>query len=232
MSLHWIRPFRTCGFLTLALFLQAQPPRKPVGTPPVLENPNPLSAFRSFSGNVTGGIARDQDRKIYRLGKLVRLDYETGYRITDLETRQMWGVDGNHCLEFPNPDAGSFPFSAFQDFKANRVKTGEEEMVEGHACKIEEITLTPTEGIPLDVHMKLWEAEDLGGFPMRIEIERAGQKVTSSYRSVSLEPPDPKRFWHPAKCVSAGGLGERDPVAGGTPKASTAAASKSRTRVP
>ena len=84
---------------------------------------NPLGQFKTFSANVTGGIAQDHDRKIYRSGNLMRLDFDDSYRVTDLNTLKMWGVSGEHCVEFNRPDAGTFPFSAYHDFKVERFST-------------------------------------------------------------------------------------------------------------
>jgi hypothetical protein len=198
--------------LTLAACLQAQTqgkeapkPAKPApkATSKETRTPNPLvSEFRSFSANVSGGIADDHDRKIYRSGNLMRLDFEGEYRITDLDTLTMWGVAGDRCTMFGRPDAGTFPFSAYHDFKVERSQSPEEETVDGHLCKIENVTLTPTDGRLFVVKMKLSEAKDLDGFPIRIDVD-AGRfgKFTSTYTNVSRKEPDPKLFQHPAKCT-------------------------------
>jgi hypothetical protein len=212
MGSHLRRIALPACVLTLAACLQAQTqgreapkPAKqaPKATRKEIQSQNPLvSEFRSFSANVSGGIANDHDRKIYRSGDLMRLDFDHGeYRITDLNTLKMWGVAGESCFEFPRPDAGTYPFAAYHDFKAERSQTQEEETVDGHVCKIENVTLTPTDGRPLVVKMKLLEAKDLNGFPIRIDVDAGPYgKFTSSYTNVSLEPPDPKLFVHPAKC--------------------------------
>jgi hypothetical protein len=163
---------------------------------------NPLIAdFKTFSANVTGGIARDHDRKIYRSGKWMRLDFDDSYRVNDLDTLQMWSIGANRCVEFTRPDAGSYPFTAYHDFKIERTATAEKETVDGHVCKIETLTLTPKDDRPIVARMKLWEAEDLDGFPVRIDVSEGGQTLTSTYTNVSLKVPDPKLFQHPAKCA-------------------------------
>ena len=199
--------------LTLAACLQAQTQWKeapkpatqtPRATRKETQSQYPLvSEFRFFSANVSGGIVNDHDRKIYRSGNLMRLDFDNGeYRITDLDALRMWGVFGDQCTMFGKPDASSFPFAAYHDFKAERSQAQEEETVDGHVCKIENVTLTPTDGRPLVVKMKLSEAKDLEGFPIRIDVD-AGRfgKFTSTYTNVSLKEPDPKLFQHPAKCT-------------------------------
>jgi hypothetical protein len=192
--------------LALATCLQAQVKKKESEKPThkELQTQNPLvSEFKFFSANVSGGLAQDHDRKIYRSGNLLRVDFDNGeYRITDLSTLKMWGITGKQCAAFSRPDVSSFPFSAYHDFKAESSVTQEEETVDGHVCKMENLALTPTDGRPLVIKMKLWEAKDLDGFPIRIDIDAGPSgKFTSTYTNVSREAPDPKLFQHPAKCT-------------------------------
>jgi hypothetical protein len=53
--------------------------------------------------------------------------------------------------------------------------------------------------------MRLWEAEDLKGFPIKIEVHNSitNRTLTISYSDVSLEPPDPKLFVRSEKCGGA-----------------------------
>jgi hypothetical protein len=88
----------------------------------------------------------------------------------------------------------------------------EEETVDGHVCKIESLTLTPRDDRPIVAKVKLWEAEDLDGFPIRIDVEEGGQTFTSTYTNVSLRAPDPKLFQHPAKCTPGLQLGQKGVV--------------------
>ncbi len=172
---------------------------------------NPLfSQFQSFSAHVTGGIAQDHDRKIYRSGKWMRLDFDDSYRVTDLESLKMWGVAGDKCMEFSRPDAGTFPYSAYHDFKAESSTSTEEDTIDGHVCQIENVTLTPTDGRPLVVKMKLWKAKDLDGFPIRIDVDSGRDKFSSTYTDVSLATPDAKLFQHPAKCTPGAQPGQKD----------------------
>jgi hypothetical protein len=171
---------------------------------------NPLMAkFRSFSANVTGGIARDHDRKIYRSGKWMRLDFDDSYRVNNLETLEMWSVGARRCVKFDRPDAGSYPYSAYHDFKVERTTTEMKENIDGHPCKLEILTLTATDGRPIVAQMKLWEAQDLDGFPVRIDVEEGGHTFTSTYTNVSFEEPDPKLFEHPTRCTQGLQLGQK-----------------------
>ena len=195
--------------LAVPVCVQGQTQRKEAPKAASQESENPLvSQFKSFSAKVTGGIAKDHDRKIYRSGNLMRLDFDKSYRVSDLNTLKMWGVTGKSCVAFERPDAGTYPFSAYHDFKVERVlsKEKEEETVDGHVCKIENLTFTPPDERPVRIKMKLWEAEDLDGFPIKIEVDVNNvdgnniEKITSTYADVSLTAPDPKLFQHPAKC--------------------------------
>jgi hypothetical protein len=195
------------SILALAVCTPVQAEGKKMSKPSNQDIENPLlSEFKTFSANVTGGIARDHDRKIYRSGKWMRLDFDDSYRVNNLDTLHMWSVGANRCAEFDRPDAGSYPFTAYHDFKVERTTlehagVQETETIDGHVCKIEAMTLTPKDDRPIVAKIKLWKAEDLDGFPIRIEVEEGGQTYTSTYTNVSLKPPDPNLFQHPAKCT-------------------------------
>jgi hypothetical protein len=210
MSSYSSRLALLSGVLALAVCVQAQTQPKVASKRVRQDTQNPLiSEFKTFSANVTGGIARDHDRKIYRSGQWMRLDFEDSYRVNDLDTLQMWSIGAHRCVEFTRPDAGTYPFSAYHDFKVERTAIQEEETVDGHVCKIETLTLTPRDDRPIVAKMKLWEAEDLNGFPIRIDVEEGGQTFTSTYTNVSLKAPDPKLFQHPAKCTAGLQLGQQ-----------------------
>jgi len=181
--------------LTLAAFGQTK------AASPKAASEIPFDSFRSFSAEMTGGLRNDQNRKIYRSGNLMRLDFDDHYRVVDLSGATTWGVEPKRCAFIAAPDAGSFPFSApYQDFKVERSLTDAKETVDGHSCRIEEVTFTPPIGGPAAVKMKLWEAEDLEWFPVKIEVESNGKKLQVSYKNVSLKTPDAALFAHPAKC--------------------------------
>jgi len=201
--------------LTLSAAAIAQAPGTVNSVPPSVTAPNPFDSFTSFSATMTGGLRADQNRKIYRSGNLMRLDFDGSYRVVDLKKHTTWGVGGGHCAEIAAPDAGSYPFSApYENFKIERVLTDEKETVAGHVCRLSHVTFEAGHGSPIMVKMKLWEAEDLQGFPIKVEVEANGNKVSITYSDVSLEPPDSKLFVHPARCpppLEAGTAGVADP---------------------
>jgi hypothetical protein len=105
-------------------------------------------------------------------------------------------------------DAGDFPFFGLKDFRVeqnpNETAADGKETVDGHSCKLENLRFVNSRNAsPITIEMKLWEAEDLEGFPIKIEAHNlgTGRRFTISYSNVSLQPPDPKLFAHPTKCV-------------------------------
>ena len=75
--------------------------------------------------------------------------------------------------------------------------------LDGHSCQIEDITVSsPKTGGHLK--MRFWEAEDLQGFPVKIEFLRpGGRDAIIRYKNVVLGPQDPTLFIHPKSCQSA-----------------------------
>jgi hypothetical protein len=88
------------------------------------------------------------------------------------------------------------------NYKVERLPSDEKEKetIDGHVCKIERATFASKEDRPIVVKMKLWEAEDLKGFPVKIEITSSTRTITVTYKDVNLDPPDPSLFKLPAKC--------------------------------
>src|SRR5215470_16759514 len=81
------------------------PPEKPAAGDPL----NPLVAYPHFSALMSGGFLKEDPRKIYRSGDLLRVDMEDKYyRVTDLEKKVMWSVYPDHCTKVEQPDARSY----------------------------------------------------------------------------------------------------------------------------
>jgi outer membrane lipoprotein-sorting protein len=197
------------ALISLPTIATAQSQSKPSHSVAKAGGNDPFDSFKTFSATLNGGMGNDHDRKIYRSGNLMRFDFENSYRITDLDKRITWGVDPHSCTKLDAPDAASFPFSAYRDFEVKRSLTTETETIDGHPCVIENVTFTPTDGRPVIVTMKLWEATDLEHFPLKIEVEpsgpmvKSGSKFSISYTNVSLNPPSSTLFKHPAECTGA-----------------------------
>jgi len=193
----------TASLLVSAMSAQTQnqgKQDKPAGAPSV---ENPFQALQQFSAILNGGLGRDTNRQIYRSGKLMRFDFADHYRIADVETRSSWLVYPKRCFKVPMLDPGVFPFS--REFRIESSTAGGNETVDRHPCKIEDVVLAAPGPIPMTFKMKLYRAEDLNGFPMRIDVENLTNKsqFTINYSNVSLEPPDPKLFEPPARCAES-----------------------------
>ena len=189
------------------------PTAKPVSTG---AQENPFDKFQQFSAVVSGGPLRFDKMPIYRSGNRIRSDwaYENEIRITNLSTRLGWWERHRSgmpewCGPMKMMDISSYPFFAYtgKEWKVERVaqtEPAEKETVDGHPTKIENYTVTKVDGGQLVAKVKMWEAEDLKGFPLRMEINPPATKITNLYYSnVSLDPPDPKLFQLPAKCMRA-----------------------------
>jgi hypothetical protein len=163
----------------------------------------------------------------------MRADYklEDEYRISNVASRNGWvirpiegGTQPKECKRMSLMDIATYPFFAFgdKDFNVERSPTVENETLNGHSCKVENYTFRTKDG-GQKVKAKLWEAEDLKGFPIQMEIAGAMPKFTMNYTDVSLEPPDPKLFRLPALCHA--GVQKKKPPAP-TSKAPTQASPK------
>ena len=191
-------------FLLALLIMSAQAQNKETQADKPAAAPSaesPFAAYQQFSATLNGGLGRDTNRKIYRSGKLMRFDFADHYRISDLETKSSWLMYPKQCSKYPMLDPGVFPFS--RKFHVEQSSTSEtKETVDGHTCKIEDMTLISEDPIPTTFKMKLYRAEDLSGFPLKIDVENPANraKFMITYSNVSLEPPDAKLFERPAKC--------------------------------
>jgi hypothetical protein len=153
-----------------------------------------------MSGALLGGAG---DSKIYRSGSLMRTEMATGYMVTDLNTHATFAYypDQAMCMEGSIPPARTVPFSGLQDAKVEHTPVGDE-VIEGHACTVENLKFTREDGRAME--LKVWEAKDLNGFPIKIERSGMGRPRTVVYRDIQLSPPDPSLFKHPAiECVAS-----------------------------
>ena len=184
------------AFLAALLSVNApaqKTPAKPAGAQ------HPLALFTHFSATMTGGLLKDEVRRVYRSGNLMRVDLDNEFHVTDLASGTTWVVRPERCTHVPGPDARSYPFSAYRDAKFELLPGEERETIDGHSCKIGTASLTPKD-MHLTMKMKIWYAEDLQGFPVKVEVAHPAHTITVSYKDVSVEPPDAKLFTLPAKC--------------------------------
>jgi hypothetical protein len=176
--------------------LHAQKAAKP-GT---ASGDSPFAPFAQFSATLTSGLLKDEPRKVYRSGKFFRVDLDGTYHVTDLALGTTWSIRPERCTRVSGPDIRSYPFAAYRDYKVERFPNEDKETVDGHPCKIENVTFTQKES-GLKTKMKVWRAEDLQGFPVKIELFHPARTMTISYTNVSLDKPDAALFKLPAKCT-------------------------------
>ena len=185
--------------LALHTGMQAQKQATGAQTPAAAEKKNPFSAFTQFSATMNGGIvAQDEVIKMHRAGDRVRLDYSDSERITDLAKGTTWVIHSDRCHKYPHPDVGTFLFASLADLNVERSSTEEKETVDGHPCKIEKLTIKRDDDLMAE--WKLWEADDLKGFPVKVEVHRAKALATFQFTDVSLAAPDPSLLKTPKQC--------------------------------
>jgi hypothetical protein len=170
---------------------------------------NPFDAAKAFSATfVVSGMRSNAHgepgaMKIYRSGSKIRTDLPggAGYTIIDtIEHTAYMVMGGGMCLQVTPGDQQN-PFAQTPDATIERSPAGTD-AVDGHACKVENITVTPRSGprAGQPTKMKVWEALDLHGFPIKVETQTSRGPVTIAYRDVSLAEPDPSLFTHPENC--------------------------------
>jgi hypothetical protein len=186
----------------------------------------PLDAITDFSAVMFGTFMFDEERgfHIYRSGNLFRIEGEqgVGYYLTDLAKQETYHVWDNGCSTDNHVNVRAVPWAAAarSGYKVERTVSGNE-TIEGHSCKIEDVTITSPE-LQRPLKLKFWEAEDLQGFPVKIESVRMdGHNKVIRYKNVVVGPQDPTLFMHPKICG--------DPAESPKPKK---AASSSKAKAP
>jgi len=169
----------------------------------------PLDAFRDFAALMVGSRAQigepSQESHIYRSGDLMRVEgpEKRGYFITNLKTLETYGITEGPCAYSKHPYFGVSPFPAAKlGTTVQRVPVGKDTF-DGHSCQIEDVTVSSKNPGEKPTKMRLWEADDLKGFPIKIEYPYpGGNSATVLYKNVVLGPQDPTLFIHPKSCES------------------------------
>jgi hypothetical protein len=164
--------------------------------------PYPLDAIKNFSAIMIGSIAGDdEETHIYRLGRLVRTEIGGSYAVTDLTKGDTYGISPKGCLHDNHSAYRVFPFDVGGHGRTVvRVPSGKE-TVDGHSCAVEEVTVTATAPRAHTLKMRFWEAEDLQGFPIKVQvISSFGHDKFIRYKDVVLAPPDAALFKHSLHC--------------------------------
>jgi hypothetical protein len=170
---------------------------------------NPFDTYRQFSATLVmsampampsmpaHGSQGQGEMKIFRSGDKMRTNLPGGsYLITDLGQHTNYMVMGSMCMQMSAAREQN-PFAQARSATIERSPAGTE-TVDGHVCKVENLTVTPHDGQPSK--MKVWEAQDLKNFPIKIEMQTSRGPVTMQYKDVSFSDPDASLFSHPDNC--------------------------------
>ena len=186
--------------LYLTIGMQAQSSK----TADTAKSQDPFSSLTEFSATMVGSLLGNIDEtKVYRSGNLMRTAMPNGnYFVTDLKTLDTYAVFPKRCVYSETPPIFPFPFTSFRVQKPTFQRTpAGEGMVDGHHCHIESVRRTSEGGT---MQMRFWEADDLNGFPVKVEVDAPGGRViTIAYKDVKIGPPDPAVFKHPKNCGKA-----------------------------
>jgi hypothetical protein len=157
-----------------------------------------FSATVVMSGMPAKGPQGMGEMKVYRSGDKMRTSMGTmGYMVMDLTQHTNFMVMGTGMCMQMNATGQRNPFAEAQGAAVDRSPAGNE-TIDGHSCKVENVTVTPKQGQP--VKMKIWEAEDLKGFPIKIEMPSSRGTMTLQYKDISLAEPAASLFTHPENC--------------------------------
>lgn len=170
------------------------------------EDPNfPFDHFKEFSAVMVGSVQPKDTREshIYRSGDLVRTEgpLSRAFMITHVSTGETEMVSKKGCLKSSRPFFRAYPFFLpGHGRKIERMPAGKETL-EGHVCAIEDLTVTGQNLAVQPIRLRFWEAEDLHGFPIKIDIQAGkGPHSTIQYKDVVLAPPDETLFIYSETC--------------------------------
>lgn len=139
--------------------------------------------------------------KVYRSANKMRTDIGTmGYSLYFFDEHTSYMVMSGHCMQMPQmakKNTNPFQMGGTVERKALGSDT-----VDGHPTKIEQVTMTSSDGT--STGMKVWEATDLKGFPVRIEMAN-GTRI--EYKNISLNEPSASLFEKPGNCMQMPGPG-------------------------
>jgi len=178
---------------------QAEEPKQPL----VRHSGTPWDQFQEFSAIMVGGPlpGNEDPAHIYRFKNLIRAEgrESKNYLITDTSKTETHGLAPGGCIKYKLPYTRTFPFSVFGPESSYESVPVGEETAEGHKCRVEDVTIySPKRPMPFKV--RLWEAEDLQGFPVRIEVQAGLKHQKMHYENVVLGPQDPTLFIVPNQC--------------------------------
>jgi len=151
---------------------------------------------------ITHVRGREVASKIYRSGAKFRAEPAPGVATIYLapgDTIYNLMSNGTQCIETKGITAHSLssPLQLLSGPIVERTDGGIE-TVDGHTCKIENVTVTAADGIRN--WFTLWEATELKGAPVKIDFHSDRGSLTTTYKDIVVGTPDPALFVPPHNC--------------------------------
>jgi hypothetical protein len=155
----------------------------------------------------------DLTMKVYRSGSSVRIErngmLSTLYMPASSKVYNLtvYPDHSRQCVSMKPEQAKMLPspLELIQGKIVKRTALGSE-VVEGHNCKVENVTVTRPDGKTIE--SKVWEAEDLKGVPVKIESHPDGITLRAVYRNIELGAPDAALFTVPERCTPFEKMGQ------------------------
>ena len=160
----------------------------------------------------TSGKA-DIAMKVYRAGSSVRVERSAALStLYDPTSSKVYNLttypDKSHQCVAMKPEQAKMlpsPLELMQGKIVKRTTVGNE-VVEGHAAKVENVVVARPDG--KQIEFKVWQAEDLKGVPVKIEAHIDEVVLTAFYRDVVTGAADPSLFTAPEKCTPFEKMGQ------------------------
>jgi len=163
--------------------------------------------FPDFSATqVFQGHKAEMAMKVYLSGAIVRLERSAAIStLYATEKSKIYNLttypdDSRQCVSMEPEQAKMLPspLGLIQGRIVQRVAAGSE-VVDGHATKIEDVTVIGIDGKMIE--SRVWEAEDLKGIPVKIESHIHGITLRASFRDIVIGTPDKALFAVPSRCT-------------------------------
>ncbi len=154
---------------------------------------------------------------IYRSGTKFRIEIAPGhasiYRPDDNLAYNLFHTDTPKpaCVQMKMQQVTMLPspMQLISGAKVERTNAGTEEF-EGHKCKVETVVVTAADG--KTTSLKVWEAQDLKGVPVKIAVKtKLGEGLVAVYRDIKFENLRAELFRPVYKCAPYENIGEVAP---------------------
>jgi hypothetical protein len=188
---------------------QGQANKQPAGDANTAPSDFSFDKFTQFSAVMSGGIVPSGDftGHVYRSGNLMRMEGNAAgpnYFLTNLEAQETHGYASTGCIDFDYPYSRSFPFILTGADKKYEIVPAGKETVDGHVCRVEDLTISSPK-LKQPFFVRVWLADDLQGFPVKVENRRPGAvRWSIHYTEVTLGAQDRSLFLIPNQCESYG----------------------------